>query len=132
MNERTNKPNINVTAAMIWKDGRLLITKRPEGSHLAGLWEFPGGKQKANEILKECLEREIKEELGMDIRADEFLLTVQHEYDTKLVNLHLFQCSYLKGFPEALEGQEIKWVTPEDLQKYAFPPPDREIIERLF
>ncbi|MFC1867522.1 8-oxo-dGTP diphosphatase MutT [Thermodesulfobacteriota bacterium] len=131
MNEKQNKKHIHVTAGLIWRDGMLLITRRPEGSHLEGLWEFPGGKQEAHETLPACLEREIKEELGMDIRVDKHLLTLQHEYDTKLVTLHLFKCSGLKGSPKAMEGQEIKWIDPCDLQQYRFPPPDQKIINEM-
>jgi len=127
--QNSNKPHFHVTAGLIWQDGRLLITKRPEGSHLAGTWEFPGGKQEGDETLKRCLEREIKEELGMDIRANELLLTVKHEYETKLVTLHTFSCTCLKGAPQGLEGQEVRWVEPDDLQQYTFPPPDQKLIE---
>ena len=129
MKQNNKKPHFHVTAGLIWQDGRLLITKRPEGSHLAGFWEFPGGKQESDETLKRCLRREIKEELGLDIRANELLLTVQHEYETKLITLHIFDCTSLKGTPQALERQDMKWVDPNDLQQYTFPPPDQKIIE---
>ena len=125
------KKHFHVAAGLIFKDGMLLITRRPDGRHLAGLWEFPGGKQEAHETLRECLEREIREELGIDIRADNLLLTVEHDYDTKLVTIHLFQCALLKGLPRALEGQEIRWIRPADLSNYSFPPPDEKIIEFL-
>lgn len=131
MNKRGSKRHIHVTAGLIWKDGRLLIARRPKGSHLAGFWEFPGGKKETCEGLKACMEREIKEELGMDIRADRLLLTVQHEYEVKLVSLHIFGCTCLKGTPQPLEGQEIRWVDPNDLDQYAFPPPDQKVIESL-
>lgn len=125
------KKFVHVTAAILSKDGRFLITKRPEGSHLAGLWEFPGGKKEAHESLELCLQREIKEELGMDIRVDKPIITVQHEYDQMFVVLHFFKCTRLKGSPKALEGQEIRWVNPADFPQYTFPPPDSEIIGYL-
>ncbi len=125
------KRHLHVAAGLIFKDGRLLITRRPDGRHLAGLWEFPGGKQEGHETLRECLKREIREELGVEIRADNLLLTVEHEYDTKLVTLYLFQCALLKGMPRALEGQEIRWIKLADLPNYSFPPPDKKIIEFL-
>lgn len=131
MKKRNHKPHISVAAGLIRHDGKLLITKRPEGSHLAGLWEFPGGKQEGDESLVECLKREIKEELGMDIRAEKPLISVQHEYDTKIITLHLFNCAKIKGRPQALDSQEIRWVVPKDLKKYSFPPPDLKIIETL-
>jgi mutator protein MutT len=128
---RNHKPHYQVAAGLIWKDGKLLITRRPVGSHLAGLWEFPGGKQEANESLERCLEREIKEELGIEIKAERRFRSVQYEYKTKRITLHVFHCKDLKGRPESLEGQETRWVLPKDLLRYDFPPPDFEIIEAL-
>ena len=125
------KPHIHVTAGLIRKDGKVLIARRPKGCHMAGLWEFPGGKQEDNETLKDCMEREIREELGIDVRAKKLLLTVHHEYDTKLVDLHFFECVLIKGSPKTLDGQEVKWVDPGDLIEYEFPPPDKKIIEFL-
>jgi 8-oxo-dGTP diphosphatase len=127
----TPKPHINVTAALIFQDGRILITKRPPGYHLAGLWEFPGGKQEIDESLEECLVREIKEELDIEILAGRLFSTVRHEYEKKIVTLHFFECIHLTGYPKAIESQEIKWVKPEDLRLYEFPPPDQAIIELL-
>ena len=132
MNDLRDKEPIHVAAGLIWKEGRMLITKRPEGKHLGGMWELPGGKKENHETLKMCLEREIKEELGMDIQAEKLILTVQHEYDKRLVILHLFECSCHEGSPRPLEGQEIKWVNPKDLKRYTFPPPDQKIFEFLF
>ncbi len=126
-----NRDSIQVTAGLIFKDGRLLITKRPEGTHLAGLWEFPGGKQETHETLEECLQREIREELGIEIMVNKLVLTVRHEYDTRVVNLNFFECTGMKGRPRAREGQEIRWVDPADLKQYTFPPPDRKILEYL-
>jgi mutator protein MutT len=128
---RNSKPHINVTAALIFQDGNILITKRPPGYHLAGMWEFPGGKQEPDESLEECLEREIKEELDIEISADRLYSTVKHEYEKKIVSLHVFECTFLSGVPKAIECQEIKWVRPEALHLYEFPPPDQEIIELL-
>jgi len=120
-----------VTAGLIRLDGRLLITKRPKGTHLEGFWEFPGGKQEEGESLKECLEREIEEELGMKVRAERLLFSADHEYENRIISLHLFECSHLRGLPEPFEGQEARWVQPEYLTKYRFPPPDLEFIELL-
>lgn len=125
---KTDKPHFHVTAGLIWLHGQLLITKRPKGTHLEGLWEFPGGKQEEGETLKECLERELREELGMKVRAEKCLCTVEHEYENKIISLHLFQCCHLSGQPNPLEVQETKWVNPRDLEKYDFPPPDYQFI----
>jgi len=131
MNETSTKSHINVTAGLIFKDENILITKRLPGYHLAGLWEFPGGKQEQDETLQQCLEREIREELGIEIRADRPFMTVRHEYERKIVSLHVFECAHLKGDPQGIEGQEIRWVRPSDLRQYEFPPPDQEVIELL-
>jgi mutator protein MutT len=127
----STKPHINVTAGLIIQEGNILIAKRPQGYHLAGLWEFPGGKQEPDESLAECLEREIKEELDIEIRAERLFMTVRHEYEKKIVSLHVFECTHLNGNPRGLEGQEIKWVKPSELRHYEFPPPDQEVIGLL-
>ena len=125
------KPHFHVTAGLVWKNGRVLIAKRPEGSHLEGYWEFPGGKQEKGESLKGCLEREIEEELGLKVRADEALLTVDHEYQSKAISLHVFNCTPLAGEPKALDCEQIRWVDPLDLKRFSFPPPDIKVIEYL-
>ncbi len=120
-----------MTAGLIWQDGRLLISKRPAGSHLAGFWEFPGGKQEIGETLEECLEREIKEELGIEVRVEKLLFTVGHEYDNRKISLYLFSCTQLSGEPEPLECEEVRWIHPKDLMQYRLPPPDRHILQFL-
>lgn len=120
-----------MTAGLLWQNGMVLITKRPEGSHLAGFWEFPGGKQEIGETLEECLEREIKEELDMEVRAEKLLLTMDHEYENRIISLYLFLCTQLGGEPKALGCEELRWVNPDDLRQYRFPPPDKKIIQLL-
>ena len=126
------KPHIHVTAGIIRRDGRVLITRRPEGRHLGGLWEFPGGKQEENETLEQCLVREIREELGVDVRPGKRLMEVDHEYEEKRVTLHFYACAPLsKREPCGLEGQETRWVRPKTLSRFSFPPPDARMIRRL-
>ena len=124
-------PHYDVTAGLIWKEGKLLIATRPKGTHLEGLWEFPGGKQEEGENLKECLKREIEEELGIEVMVDELFLTVDHEYPDKRISLHVFNCAWLKGEPVPLQRQETRWVTLTELSKFTFPPPDVQVIEAL-
>lgn len=128
---KSSKPHFHVTAGLLWLDGKVLIAKRPEGSHLAGFWEFPGGKQEMGETLKRCLEREIREELGADVRAEKLLLTVDHEYRSRIISLHLFLCDHLGGELQPLGCEEMRWVCPKDLTQYRFPPPDERIIQFL-
>jgi mutator protein MutT len=131
MKAKKNKPHLQVAAAIIWKKGRVLVTKRPKGSHMEGFWEFPGGKKEQNEGLRACLEREIIEELNIRVKAEKPLLSVDHEYETRHVTLHFFQCRVIEGEPEPLGCEEIKWAKPEDLVRFRFPPPDRELVEAL-
>ena len=128
---KSKKKHIYATAALIMNHGKLLITRRPKGSHLGGMWEFPGGKLESNETLRECLKREIREELGMDVSVNRLVLTVQQEYDERIVTLNFFECACFRGSPKSLEGQEVLWVDLEDLRQYPFPPPDEKIIETL-
>jgi mutator protein MutT len=121
-------PHFHVAAGLIWKGGKLLIARRPEGSHLAGYWEFPGGKQEPGETLEACLEREIQEELGMEVKAVKHLLQINHNYETKSITLHLFQCSWLEGTPTPVGCDELRWVSPEELANYQLPPPDLQLL----
>lgn len=124
-------PHYLVTAAIIRKNNKVLITKRPAGSHLAGYWEFPGGKQEAGESLKKCLKREIIEELGMTVRVEGLFMKVEHAYPNKRITLHVFDCTPVSGTPETCQCSEIKWASLTDLELLTFPPPDRKVIEKL-
>ena len=115
---------------MIERDGLLLITRRRAGTHLSGLWEFPGGKPEPGERLEDALVREIKEELGALVSVGETIETVDWQYPDKRVSLTFFRCA-LSGDPQPLEGQEMAWVTPSDLSRYQFPEADASLIERL-
>jgi mutator protein MutT len=119
-----------VTAAVIEIDGRFLVTRRQEGVHLEGLWEFPGGKCGRNELLKECLARELFEELDVPSRIGDELFTTAHAYPDRSVELHFFRCELL-GEPRAALGQEMQWVRREDLAALEFPPADAELIAML-
>jgi mutator protein MutT len=123
---------IEVAAALI-RDaaGRYLITQRRHGSHLAGLWEFPGGKLEAGESPERALRRELSEELGATFGIGKRVETVRWEYPDRTVVLHFYDCQIESGAIEPLEGQAMTWVEPERLATYAFPPADRALIERL-
>lgn len=131
MKGESKKPHFHVAAGLLWRRGKVLISRRPTGTHLEGLWEFPGGKRKEGESLEACLEREIKEELDLTVKAGERLQRVDHDYASKAISLHLFQCGDVRGEPRPLEGQEVKWVDPRELTRYSFPPPDKAIIDLL-
>ena len=122
---------IEVAAGLIHHDGRYLIAKRRAGVHLAGLWEFPGGKREQGETLEECLRRELFEELNIRIDAPVPFRIIKHEYPEKTVELHFFRCAIEAGLATPLDSAEIRWVHPSELGEYQFPPADRPIIEAL-
>lgn len=121
---------IVVVAAVIESNERFLVTRRQPGVHLAGMWEFPGGKIDPDEGHEAALRRELKEELDVDIEVGERMLHTVHAYDDRHVELHFYRCG-LKGEPQPLLGQQMRWVEREELPSLGFPPADRELIELL-
>ncbi len=119
-----------VAAAVIEADGRYLITRRTKG-HLEGFWEFPGGKVRPGETLPDCLRREVKEELGIEVRVGEKFETVTWRYPDRTLVLHFFRCGVAGGQVTPQEGQAFAWVAPEELERYQFPPADESLIRRL-
>ena len=122
---------IDVVAAIIRKEHQILITQRLGNVHLGGLWEFPGGKVETGESLQVALQREIREELGIEIRVDDEFFAVDHDYSTKSVRLHFFNCAVLKGDAQTLDVADLRWVKPQDLGDYQFPAADAELIVKL-
>ena len=123
---------VEVAAALIQDaSGRYLIARRREGTHLAGLWEFPGGKREPHETLEQCLRRELTEELGADFAVQDRVETVRWEYPEKTVLLHFYRCTVDRGAIAALEGQALAWVAPDELDDYEFPAADLALIDRL-
>ena len=122
---------IEVAAGLVFRDGKLLITKRPEGGHLAGLWEFPGGKREANETIERCLSRELKEELGIEVAIGQALESVTHKYSVMTVQITFFLARLDKREPRAIECAGLEWVTRENLARFQFPPAAQRLISRL-
>ena len=125
------KPHIEVAAAIIWHQGRILISQRDASSHLSGYWEFPGGKREEGESFEDCLIREVHEELDVKIRVQKLLDTISYEYPEKRVTLKFFYCDFLEGEPRALGCLQYKWVSPEQLSCYQFPPADGPVVRRI-
>jgi mutator protein MutT len=119
-----------VLAAVIERDGRVLVTRRPEGSHLSGCWEFPGGKCDAEETHEACLARELREELGVEATIGPELLVTEHAYQEKTVRLHFRRCE-INGEPRPLLSQELRWVSRDEMRTLLFPEADRTLIEML-
>jgi mutator protein MutT len=121
---------ILVAAAVIERAGQVLVTRRQAGVHLAGHWEFPGGKCEPDESLADCLRRELREELNVHAIVGDLLLTTTHAYPDREVTLYFFQCDLL-GEPTPLLGQEMRWVRRDALGELTFPPADIELIRLL-
>jgi 8-oxo-dGTP diphosphatase len=123
---------VEVVAGLIRDEsGRYLITRRRRGTHLEGLWEFPGGKREPDETLEESLRRELREELGAVFGVGECLETVRWAYPEKTVVLHFFRCRVESGTIAPREGQSMRWVAPNDLRQHDFPPADAALLDRL-
>ena|ERR1039458_4334901 len=122
---------VEVSAALIFRDGKLLITQRHAKSHLGGLWEFPGGKREPNETFEQCLVREIREELGLEISVGELFEEVVHAYPEKSVRLKFFICKILSGKPQALDCAAVKWATKTELATFDFPAADARLLGKL-
>jgi len=120
-----------VTAAIICRDGEILITRRPEGKRQGGLWEFPGGKLEGGESPAACLCREIREELDLDIRIDSLFDVVHHRYDWGAILLLAYRCSPLSATIRNLQVAEHRWVAPDALGDFPFLAADEPLIIRL-
>jgi A/G-specific adenine glycosylase len=125
-------PHYDVAAGMIWNEaGELLIAQRPLDGLLGGLWEFPGGKQEVGETLPECLARELREELAIEVDVGELFTVVRHGFTHFKITLHAFTCRYRSGDPQPLGVAAFAWVRPERLDDYAFGKADRAVIAAL-
>ncbi len=122
---------IEVGCAIIERKGEILIARRKPGGHLGGYWEFPGGKKEELESIEECLIREVEEELGILIRPRRFLRNVIHSYPSKKLSLHFYLCAWLSGVPVKKDCSDFRWVKPEGLLSFLFPPADRDMIQEL-
>ena len=125
------QPITEVSAALIFRNGKLLITQRPAKAHLGGLWEFPGGKREPDETFEQCLVREIREELGVEISVGELFESVTHVYPEKTVHLKFFVCHLFAGEPQPLGCKAVKWASKSELADYEFPAADAKLLEKL-
>lgn len=124
-------PLVEGAVAVIERDGAVLLSRRPEGKHLAGCWEFPGGRMEPGEGPEACAAREAREELGIEVCVREPLITLDHAYPEKRVRLHCFRCDLVSGEPRALASAEVRWVPRAGLRELRLPPADGPLVELL-
>ncbi|MEB3356260.1 MAG: A/G-specific adenine glycosylase [Synechococcales bacterium] len=130
---RSPVPHKTIGVAVIWDgQGHILIDRRRQDGLLGGLWEFPGGKVEPGETVTACIQREIREELGIEIGVGDRLTTVDHAYTHFRVTLVVHHCQHLSGEPQPIECDEVRWVKPEELEQYAFPKANERIIQAIW
>ena len=119
--------------ALVDSDGRVLLARRPSGKLMQGLWEFPGGKLETGERPEDTLIRELKEELGIEVKEDCLapLAFASHSYEDFHLLMPLYICRRWEGTVSAIEGQEIAWVRPQRLKDFPMPPADERLIPHL-
>ena len=122
---------VEVVAALIKDNGRFLICQRPKNKKRALLWEFVGGKVEKGETKEEALIRECREELGITVEVKGEFCTVTHNYPDIAVCLTVFNADIICGVPTKLEHNDIKWITAEEIDDYAFCPADKEVLEKI-
>ncbi len=123
---------ICVAAGVIRRDdGRVLVSRRQPGKHMAGAWEFPGGKVRPPETPRQALERELYEELGIEVSQSRELMGYEQQYPDRLIALHFFAVEEYAGAPRSREDQELAWEFPERLGELGFLPADRPLVDLL-
>jgi 8-oxo-dGTP diphosphatase len=125
------KPRLRVVAAALFDGARVLIAERPAGKHMAGWWEFPGGKVGSGESDTQALVRELREELGVDAEPDAEIMTLTHDYPDRVVDLVLWRATVTRGVPQGLDGQQLKWVDCGALAAERLLEADRPFIAAL-
>jgi A/G-specific adenine glycosylase len=128
---RVEVPHYTVTAAVIRRNGKILLAKRPSKGLLGGMWEFPGGKVENGESLEACLVREIREELGVEIHVGEAFGIYRHAYTHFRITLHAFLCELIRGEPKPVEAAALAWVFPSELGNYPMGKVDRQIARQV-
>jgi mutator protein MutT len=122
---------LDVSAGLIFRAGKLLITQRHADAHLGGLWEFPGGKREAGESFEQCLARELREELWVEVAVGKLFESLTHAYPEKSVHLKFFLCKIEAGEPRPIGCSAIAWVGKAELADYGFPAADAKLLEKL-
>lgn len=124
-------PHHHVAVGLVWREGRVLIQRRPDEGLLGGLWEFPGGKVEPGETPAEAVRRELREELGIEVLPGELVDRVEHAYSHFRITLHAYRAPHLSGEPRPRRATAWTWARPAELDAYAFPAANRRILDRL-
>lgn len=122
---------IEVALALVWRDGRLLVSRRHDDAHLGGYWEFPGGKVEPGETAAQCAMREVLEEVGVTCLAESERAPIEHEYPDRTVRLQPVDCRYVAGVAACLEVLEVRWVLPSELSRLKLPPANDALVAEL-
>lgn len=122
---------VEVAIAIIIWEGQVLIARRKKEAYLGDLWEFPGGEQRKGERMEDCLLREVKEELDIDVHIVKLLCQTRHPYPERTVRLHAYLCYLASGIPKPLASQEVRWVSLETLSSFSFPEANQPILTIL-
>ena len=122
---------IEVSAGLVFRDGKVLITRRRDDTHLGGLWEFPGGKRRPNESFEECLKRELREELGIEVEVEELIEEITHTYPEQTVHLRFYRCAWRQHEPQRIGCADFVWAAQSQLMQYPFPEADARLLGKL-
>jgi 8-oxo-dGTP diphosphatase len=125
------RDTVVVAAAVVEQNGKILAARRKKGAHLAGHWEFPGGKLESGESPEECLVRELEEECGVTVAPGRILEVVFHRYEEKAVLLLFYDCALVEGEPRPLDCDEVLWVARDELTSLDWAPADIDFVARL-
>ncbi len=128
---RKATPHYDIAAGVIWKKNRILIDQRKAEGLLGGLWEFPGGKREPGETLEECVVREVREEVGVEVKVLGKIAAVDHAFSHFRITLHAFNCKFISGKPRPIGCAAVKWIHLEDVDRYPFPKANHKVFAVL-
>ena len=122
---------VEVVAALIWKNGKFMICRRPAHKARGLLWEYVGGKVEPGETKEQALVRECREELAVTVAVQDEFMSLVHEYPDITIHLTVFNASIAEGVPQLLEHNDIRWIPPKEIKNYDFCPADNKILEKI-